>query len=185
LPIFYNTNLGKKSPTSIKFPLLLSENNTVNCNVNCDDNNNNNNKNNNKNHSIKKSETFSSSANEILMNKFGKNYIYFKFQLMKVSLSHLKLNKYCLPPLNRGEILSSKTSPIPPCNCPIGTKPERNMYVEQQLVKSWDVNYHLKQFENAMYKLTMTKEILCNYSKLIEIREELCYKIKLANLKTD
>ena len=152
LPIFYIRTSFKKSPTSIRFPLLVCTNDTV---------------------------------NKFLIQNVGKEHVYFKIQLMKMNLKHLKLERYCLPPLNRDEKVTSNTSPIPPSNCPIGKTPSRDMYLEPDLVKCWDMNYHLKQFENAMYKITMTKETLCNYSKLIDIKEELVLKIKIANAKSE
>ncbi len=152
LPIFHIRTSSKKSPTSIRFPLLICTNDTV---------------------------------NKFLIQNVGKEHVYFKIQLMKMNLRHLKLERYCLPPLNRDEKVTSNTSPIPPSNCPIGKTPSRDMYLEPDLVKCWDMNYHLKQFENAMYKITMTKETLCNYSKLIDIKEELVLKIKIANAKSE
>ncbi len=151
LPIFYTKKKGDaKSPSVIKFPLLVS---------------------------------ISDSVNGILARTIGEDHVYFKIRLMKVSVKCLKLDKYCYPALNKGDKITSNTSPIPPCDHPVGKIPERQMYTDQDLIKCWDMSYHLKLFENAMYKITMTKEILNNYSKLIEIKEELCYKIKLANLK--
>lgn len=123
------------------------------------------------------------SVNKILRDNFGHEQAYFKVQLMKLSLKNLKLDKYCYPPLNKGDVLTSNTSPIPPCNCPIGKTPERSMYLESDMIKCWDINYHLTQFENALYKVTMTKEILLNYSNLLDIKEELCYKIKVENMR--
>ncbi len=110
---------------------------------------------------------------------------YFKIKLMKLSMEYLKLDKYCQPILNKGEKLSLKTSPIPPSNCAVGKIPDRNMYTEKELIQCWDINYHLCQFENAMYNIMTTKEIMCNYSKFIEIKEELCSKIKISNTKTN
>jgi len=114
-------------------------------------------------------------------------YSYFKIKLMKVSLKHINLDRYCKPPLNKGEILKSSTSPIPPFNRPVGKTPEPNMYENNRgdtdLVKCWDINYHMQQFENALYRVTIVKEILNNYSKLIQIKEELYHKITMANLK--
>jgi hypothetical protein len=121
--------------------------------------------------------------NKFLINNMGDGQAYFKVQLMKLSLKDLKLDHYCLPPLDKGEKISLNTSPIPPSNCPVGKVPDRNMYVEKEMIKCWDMNYHLTQFENALYKVTITKELLCNYSKMIEIKEEMFYKIKLYNLK--
>lgn len=154
LPIFYTKrNTGNvKSPSFIKFPLLIS---------------------------------MSHNVNGMLARTIGEDHIYFKVRLMKISVKCLKLDKYCYPALNRGDKITSNTSPIPPCDYPVGKIPERHMYTDQDLIKCWDMSYHLKLFENAMYKITMTKEILNNYFKLIEIKEELCYKIKLANLKTN
>lgn len=152
LPIFYNKGPNKKSPSSIKFPLLICTSETV---------------------------------NKFLVQNIGEEHVYFRIQLMKISLRHLKLEKYCFPSLSRHEKVTMNTSPIPPCNCPVGKTPSRDMYLEEDLVKCWDMNYHLKQFENALYKITMTKEILCNYSKLIEIKEELVLKIKIANAKSE
>lgn len=150
LPIFY-TKTGKvKSPSFIKFPLLVS---------------------------------MSENVNGMLAKTIGEDHVYFKIRLMKVSVKCLKLEKYCYPVLNRGDKITSNTSPIPPCDHPVGKIPERQMYTDPDLIKCWDMSYHLRLFENAMYKITMTKEILNNYQKLIEIKEELCYKIKLANLK--
>ena len=123
------------------------------------------------------------SMNNILAHHIGSECAYFKIQLMKVSLKHIKLEKYCKSPLSKGEKVSNNTSPIPPCNCPIGNIPDCNMYIDSDLRKCWDMNYHLNLFENALYRVTMAKEILCTYSNLIEIKEELCYKIKVANLK--
>lgn len=152
LPIFYNKTANKKSPSSIKFPMLICTSDTV---------------------------------NRFLSQSIGESHVHFKIQLMKISLRHLKLEKYCYPPLNRHEKITSETSPIPPCSCPVGKTPTREMYLESDLIKCWDMNYHLKQFENALYKITMTKEILCNYSKLIEIKEEHILNIKIANSKSE
>jgi hypothetical protein len=160
LPIFFTNrsiksngikgNGSTKSPSFIKFPLLIS---------------------------------MSDNVNDILAKTIGDDHVYFKVRLMRVSVRCLKLEKYCFPALNRGDKITAHTSPIPPCDCPVGKIPDRNMYTDQNLIKCWDICYHLKVFENAMYKITMTNEILNNYHKLIEIKEELCYKIKLANLK--
>jgi len=127
--------------------------------------------------------SMSDNVNDILAKTIGDDHVYFKVRLMRVSVRCLKLEKYCFPALNRGDKITAHTSPIPPCDCPVGKIPDRNMYTDQDLIKCWDIGYHLKVFENAMYKITMTNEILNNYHKLIEIKEELCYKIKLANLK--
>ena len=151
LPIFYTRHSTKKSPTSIKFPLLIST---------------------------------SESINKFLIQNIGEENVYFRIHLMKINLRHLKLEKYCLPSLNRCEQITSNTSPIPPSNCPVGKTPTRDMYLKEDLLKCWDINYHLKQFENALYKIIMTREILCNYSNLIEIKEELVLKIKIANVKS-
>jgi hypothetical protein len=157
LPIFYNgtgvrSGTKSKPPTSIKFPMFVCTNDSV---------------------------------NKMIAKNIGGDNAYFKIELMRISLRHLKLEKYCYPPLSQGDRISMNTSPIPPCDCPVGMTPKRDMYVEPELSKCWDMNYHLKQFKNAMYRVTMAKDILCNYSKLVEIKEELCYKIKIANLKVD
>ena len=78
-------------------------------------------------------------------------------------------------PLNKYEKITNNSSPIPPCNCPIGT----NINVSKEFTKYWDKNYHIKLFEKALYKTSMTKEILNNYTKLIEIKEDMISKIKL------
>jgi hypothetical protein len=125
------------------------------------------------------------SSNNILEQNFGKNQTYFKVQLIKVSPKHLKLEQYCYPPLSKGEKVSHSTSPIPPCDCPLGNIPNRASRIEKNMMKYWDINYHLKRFESAMYRVTMAKEVLCNYSRTIELKEELTMKIKIVNLKKE
>jgi hypothetical protein len=159
MPIFYvrskssnKKKSGSKAYSHIKFPLMVSTDDSI---------------------------------NNVLIKDAGYDNVYFKMQLMKVSLDDLKLEKYCLDPLNSGEKMTNSTSPIPPCSCPLGKIPDHSMYSDSNLVRNWNVNYHLKTFENALYKVTMTKEILSNYTKLVDIKEEMCLKIKLANLKSE
>src|SRR5206468_3917582 len=59
-------------------------------------------------------------VNKFLNNTIGKDYIYFRFDLLKISPHYLKLDRYCLPSLDKGDKISLNTSPIPPSNCPIG-----------------------------------------------------------------
>jgi hypothetical protein len=124
-------------------------------------------------------------TNDPLLRNSGNDHTYFKIRLMNVSLQCLGLDKYCHRVLNKGETITNFTSPVPPADCPVGKTPNRTMYSEPELIKCWDMNYHLKKFEAALYRVSMAKEILCDYLKVIEIKEEFYHKIKIANQTTD
>ena len=119
--------------------------------------------------------------NKFLLNNVGNENVYFKIKLMKVSLKYLRLEKYILQSLKINEKITNDSSPIPPSTYPIGETPQTDWYSDEKFIEYWNPNYHLTQFEKAIYKVTMAKESLCNYSKLLEIKEELLLKIKTAN----
>jgi hypothetical protein len=121
--------------------------------------------------------------NKILRDKVGDKHEYYIIQLIKISLSDLKLDGYTRPILNKGNVITTHSNYIPPCDCPIGTRPNRIRYTTDDLIKYWDVNFHLEKFEKALYKITMIKEMINNQLNLVEIKNELCYRIKLENLK--
>lgn len=103
---------------------------------------------------------------------------YFKIHFMKLSLKHLKLDNYKLTLLQQNDILTSKTSPLPPSNCPVGQVPDKNMYDNDSLIKYWDRNYHMSIFENALSRIVVEKEIIDNCINLLNIKCELFNKIQ-------
>jgi hypothetical protein len=121
--------------------------------------------------------------NSFFENTIGKENMYFKIELVNVSLKSLKINKYILPPLSKNEIMTNNSNPIPPDNCVIGKEPDKNMYDNENLKKNWSINHHIDIFEKALYRCSMYRNIIDNYVNLLKIKKELCLKIKLDNLK--
>ena len=117
-----------------------------------------------------------------LENMVDKNQLFFKIQLIKMSLKDLKLYNYSLPLLNRFEVMTLNTNFMPPDNCMIGKQPSRSMYKEKGLIKCWNLNYHLNVFEKALYNARVYKEILNNHAKIIEIKKNIYNRINNSNL---
>lgn len=106
---------------------------------------------------------------------------YFKIHFMKLSLKHLKLESYKYTLLEQGDILTDKTSSIPPSNCPVGQTPSRNMYSTDELIKCWNINYHMSNLENALGRIIIEKEMIDNCINLLDIKCDLIEKLKNTN----
>jgi hypothetical protein len=115
--------------------------------------------------------------NKMMNDMHGGKYAYFKMELMKVSLKNLGLFYYALKPLNKGVMMTNRTNPIPPLNCPIGMTPKMNYYNDDKLKINWYGMHHVKVFERALYKLSMAKENLSGYIKILDMKEELFIRI--------
>ena len=127
--------------------------------------------------------TTNNHVNMMLEKIVGKIQKYYKISLIKLSLNELNMQNYLLPLVEKGEIMTTKSNPIPPDDCMVNTNPPRNRYKESFLLERWDVKYHLQLFENALYRCAMYKELLNKANNVIEIKLSLCHKIKLNNLR--
>ena len=97
----------------------------------------------------------------------------FKIKLLKISLKQLKLDKYILPLLNKGEIITNKTNIIPPSECPIGKNPTKDMYIDETYHKYWSPGYHMQLINDASYYVQMQTEIFNNNITLLETKYNL------------
>ena len=102
---------------------------------------------------------------------------FFKMELLKLSVRELRLKRYTFEPVKKGQQITPYTNPLPADPVEYGN-PDKTMYSDRRLIKSWDPSYHLERFEKALYKIVMAKEALSNYSKTLRYRKSECLKIR-------